>query len=289
MPMIQTDSQHYTDIADAIRDMSGSSEVFYPADMAGGVRSIPQTIAIAPIIYSLEEREVGVWTDGKPLYQRTWVFNNTPLVSNAPNFFVLSVNNIEHVYNIQAFIANSSKDGYRPINDNPSGISSASELTKLTYALIAKQENNIKLAVYTDGSWNSPNLYITIQYTKTTDTPGSGTWTPSGVPAHHYSTEEQVIGTWIDGKTLYEKTIDVGYLLNRGSKDTQISGSITIISMDGIMIRDDGVTAQVQYVSTDSSDPVGIFYNSNILRVVTTSDRSSYHCYVIIKYTKTTD
>ena len=24
---------------------------------------------------------------------------------------------------------------------------------------------------------------------------------------HHYSTEEQVIGTWIDGSTLYEKTI----------------------------------------------------------------------------------
>lgn len=24
---------------------------------------------------------------------------------------------------------------------------------------------------------------------------------------HHYSTEEQVVGTWIDGATLYEKTI----------------------------------------------------------------------------------
>ena len=25
----------------------------------------------APVIYSLEEREIGVWTDGKPLYQKT--------------------------------------------------------------------------------------------------------------------------------------------------------------------------------------------------------------------------
>ena len=49
--------------------------------------------------------------------------------------------------------------------------------------------------------------YLTMQYTKTTDTAGSGKWTPQGVPAIHYSTDEQVIGTWIDGSTLYEKTI----------------------------------------------------------------------------------
>ena len=47
---------------------------------------------------------------------------------------------------------------------------------------------------------------FTLQYTKTTDTAGSGTWTPQGVPAKHYSTEEKVIGTWIDGSTIYEKT-----------------------------------------------------------------------------------
>lgn len=29
--------------------------------------------------------------------------------------------------------------------------------------------------------------------------------------AHHYSTTEQVVGTWIDGKPLYEKTINVQY------------------------------------------------------------------------------
>jgi hypothetical protein len=32
----------------------------------------------------------------------------------------------------------------------------------------------------------------------------------SGSSEHTYSTEEQVIGTWIDGKTIYEKTIDLG-------------------------------------------------------------------------------
>lgn len=193
MPMIQTDSQHYTDIADAIRDMSGSSEVFYPADMAGGVRSIPQTIAIAPIIYSLEEREVGVWTDGKPLYEKTLTVASNASINNN-QWTAISWNNtptnIEkllgceiHLYGTEYVVPNPYVNlRFRYIND---AICCASGISATLYA----------------GS------IITFKYTKTTDTPGSGTWTPSGVPAHHYSTNEQVIGTWIDGKPLYEKTI----------------------------------------------------------------------------------
>lgn len=32
---------------------------------------------VQPVIYSLEEREIGVWTDGKPLYQKTIQFTPT--------------------------------------------------------------------------------------------------------------------------------------------------------------------------------------------------------------------
>ena len=53
-------------------------------------------------------------------------------------------------------------------------------------------------------------VVFTLIYTKTTDTAGSGQWTPQGVPAHHYSEDEQVVGTWIDGSTVYEKVIDLG-------------------------------------------------------------------------------
>jgi hypothetical protein len=63
---------------------------------------------------------------------------------------------------------------------------------------------------------------VTVQYTKTTDTAGSGQWTPQGVPAHHYSTDEQVVGTWIDGSTIYEKTL----VLNNVAFDS--SGSYRI-------------------------------------------------------------
>ena len=41
MPMIQTDSQHYSDIADAIRAKNGTQNTYYPADMAGAISAIP--------------------------------------------------------------------------------------------------------------------------------------------------------------------------------------------------------------------------------------------------------
>ena len=51
MPMIQTDSQHYSDIADAIRDMTDSQTEYYPSEMAAGIRSIP--------LYAQHEMYVG--------------------------------------------------------------------------------------------------------------------------------------------------------------------------------------------------------------------------------------
>ena len=33
-----------------------------------------------------------------------------------------------------------------------------------------------------------------------------------------YSTEEKIIGTWLDGKPIYQKTIDIGPLLNNAVK-----------------------------------------------------------------------
>ena len=64
---------------------------------------------------------------------------------------------------------------------------------------------NVGIGSNYSGAYAPNKIVITVQYTKTTDTAGSGVWTPQGVPAVHYSTEEQVIGTWL-GETLYQKT-----------------------------------------------------------------------------------
>lgn len=138
---------------------------------------------IQPVIYSLEEREVGVWTDGKPLYQKTYnitgIFN---VVSNAWTN-IIELSEMDTLVNTMSISEGVTTDGR-----------------------IRWRNNSGYIAAAGDVSLQLVNPIITVQYTKTTDTPGSGTWTPQGVPAVHYSTDEQVVGT-INGTTLYEKLV----------------------------------------------------------------------------------
>ena len=48
----------------------------------------------------------------------------------------------------------------------------------------------------------------------------------------YYSTEEQVIGTWIDGKTIYKKSFSGSY----ASGSTLISGVETLVNSYGTML-----------------------------------------------------
>lgn len=142
---------------------------------------------IQPVIYSDTEREIGVWRDGKPLYQITKVFSSTQVLTTSnlelPDF---TISDVDKVINAEA--------AEHSVND-----------TTFVAAYVMIDKTNGK--VYAKLQAGQQGIHaITICYTKTTDTPGSGTWTPSGVPAVHYSTDEQIVGTWIDGSALYQIT-----------------------------------------------------------------------------------
>ena len=151
-----------------------------------------------PVIYSTEEREIGVWTDGKPLYEET--IEITTFSSGTFTKYLDDLN-CDFVH----------------ITDGFWSLSGGATIRYLSFYLSSAYYGYVNLD-YSNSQWKlgggiigyTPvKLCVTIRYTKTTDTPGSGTWTPQGVPSHHYSTDEQIIGTWIDGKTLYEKTFKV--------------------------------------------------------------------------------
>lgn len=146
-----------------------------------------------PVIYSEEEREIGVWKDGKPLYEKT--ITGTTNSSNLETQVNHGISNLDTVVSIEGSIRCGTQwqtfiEHSRPSNE---------EYTRISDTIIS--------IVSTDADWRGKPFHFTLRYTKTTDNPGSGKWTPQGVPAIHYSTEEQVIGTWVDGATLYEKTI----------------------------------------------------------------------------------
>lgn len=144
-----------------------------------------------PAIYSGQEREIGVWTDGRPVYAIVLTTSVAKSITTSSwtrmEFTTPIPTNIKEMVRM-SFACNTQPNFY--------------EGFRLSWDI---NEHYFKMSCEHNGTFPA-NTAIYIEYTKTTDAAGSGTWTPQGVPAHHYSTDEQVVGTWIDGSTLYEKT-----------------------------------------------------------------------------------
>lgn len=108
---------------------------------------------------------------------------------------------------------------------------------------------------------------------------------------HVYSYEERLVGTWVDGKPLYEKTVDFGTLPNNTSKEVPHG----IENVDVIWVHD-GYTRSGDFfdtlVHTDTRS-LGycwrIFANKTSIQMVTGADRRSVKATVVLRYTKTTD
>lgn len=149
-----------------------------------------------PTIYSEEEREVGVWRDGKPLYQKS--INIGAVTANTVKVIDITSLNVDYVadYIATAVLTNGWKV---PLPQT--------HTSSMSYQAFCRLSSSTQLAVGVGSSVGISDGYVTLQYTKTTDVAGSGSWTPSGANAVHYSTNEQVVGTWVDGKPLYQKTV----------------------------------------------------------------------------------
>jgi phage minor structural protein len=177
-----------------------------------------------PSLYSEEEREVGVWTDGKPLYQKTIPIT----IPNNNSGTVCSVNaNVDIMVDLH----------YHGLNGTDYYNANSSYTTAQLY--YHKDDDTIQAANILDWMRSDPG-YLTLQYTKTTDQPGSGTWTPDGQLAHHYSTSEKIVGTWVDGSTVYERTQNGGISISANDTwyDTVFTGVNKVISFNCSLLRD---------------------------------------------------
>ena len=113
-------------------------------------------------------------------------------------------------------------------------------------------------------------------------------------PENIYSTNESVVGRWIDGKPLYQKTIDCG----TGPKNTYKRVAHNISNIEFV--------TDVKGIGTAVHDysypiPVPSHYNLNYSLQVSVdstnitldtgngADYSGQQCYITIQYTKTTD
>lgn len=130
----------------------------------------------------------------------------------------------------------------------------------------------------------------------------------SGGSGEVYSTEETAIGTWIDGRTIYRKVIDVGTLsavssgnfglVTKNFSDTDMDAiismkallcySTTHIVVEGSFfnINLNPSTNMTTYVSSVVKSQMVFIGNKNNVKFYYGSNFASYNCTMIIEYIK---
>lgn len=229
-----------------------------------------------PACYSTEERQVGCWKDGKPLYQKTIDFGALP--ANTTKNVNHNISNLDIIVDIRATATRPASQGTYTTIPIPythwENISNQNEIS-INDTTIMIRNHNANASAFS-------KVYVTVRYTKTTDTAGSGIWTPSGAQAIHYSTEEQILGTYL-GKTLYCKVINFSSPVVCNPQQwatTEVpTSSLNVETLVNSVCTYDGVNYPCA-VSCDTNDAYVSILN---VRNVTLSVKT-----LIIQYTKNT-
>ena len=240
-------------------------------------------------LYSTDEKIVGCWIDGKPVYQK--VLTSTTSTSSDIKFVSVGTGiSVDKFISIDAMLYDGA--GNIPF----SGVNAAESSFGATLTGIRVTGlNNIDgvhpntVGIKTNVSlWQGDPIIVIVKYTKTTDAANSFKYGSET----DYSTDEKIVGTWIDGKPLYQKTIDCGALPNATSKEIAhgISNFDICATIFGIAKNPtSGGVIPLPLVQNDGNNAmdISLFCNQTNIYIVTTSDRSSVtKSYVTIQYTK---
>lgn len=162
------------------------------------------------------------------------------------------------------------------------------------------QEKNLKITgldVTDDPTNESTNLAPAgLNSDSIDDIAGANTINPAVVigDSNNYSTNEKVIGKWVDGSLLYQKTISFGALPNASMKDLSVftTNTVKIKKIFGYSYRSsDGMTIELPRANPTAANciSVDVITNQSTIRVTTGGDYSSFtETYITLQYTKTT-
>lgn len=106
----------------------------------------------------------------------------------------------------------------------------------------------------------------------------------------NYSTTEKAVGTWIDGKPIYSKVVNLGALLDNDTKSIahSIQNLKRVVKLEGFAgssLNKGGIT-----LPHATNTPIALYADDTNVSVKTTSNASGYtEAYAFVYYTKTTD
>lgn len=239
----------------------------------------------ASACYSTEEREIGCWTDGKPLYQKTFIYDTVQSYGSVVfSTGLTDVDEIASFEGVASYASSGVNNKWLPFvfSNDSNGIGTNNAILKINSFLKTTGEIYAYIGADYQSTYAINRIRITLRYTKTIDVAGSGNWTPLGKPTVHYSTEEQVIGTWIDGKPLYQITYSGLSLVCTNANQSYATnmdwGNIKkVVHSDIIDQYGQSCAGSVVYTGTPAKIAV---YMQMANRTVTD---------ITIQYTKTTD
>jgi hypothetical protein len=109
-----------------------------------------------------------------------------------------------------------------------------------------------------------------------------------GPPPINYSTSEQWTGLlWLDGKKIYQRTINFGVLPNTATANVAHGiANISYITLINLQATGSGYFSSI-FVSATSANIIGCYVNGTDIFVETGSNRSSWNAYVTLQYTCT--
>lgn len=218
-------------------------------------------------IYDTTEKVVGKWTDGRPLYQKTINFGTLP--NSTSKSVVHSISNLGYIADVKATAKNSSgttiQINHVATDDVGKGVG------------VSVDSTNVKIITAQDRS-SFTTCYVTISYTKTTDSANSYNYANE----NDYSTSEKIVGTWIDGSYLYQKTIQVtiptctiqGEPVNA---EYSIGATISkVVSFEGVMnINEAWCPIEKRTASSAEADSTSPHYH-NIPQTLVSAYSNSY-------------
>lgn len=115
------------------------------------------------------------------------------------------------------------------------------------------------------------------------DVPSGG-----GSSGHTYSYTEQIVGVWIDGKTIYETTYRVDVSVGTSGSVQMPNNIDTIIRIEGFVIQNNTNNEVAVNFCNDSTDKANVYYrkSDNTIQIRTGTTYGSGIFYITAQYTK---
>lgn len=239
---------------------------------------------------------VGFWIVDNIRLRVRYKYDNTLTVSDLRTW--LSSNNLEVCYELATPITINLTPHQISLLEGVNNISTDGDKITLTYrdGKVATL-GDVSIAKALDVQISNPVNGQVLKYDST-----EGKWKNAnesgGGSGHNYSTTEQVVGTWIDGKTLYEKTFTYpGPYSGNAAHDLALLSNINFIGFEMFMaLAHDSTYGNDVYIPIPCANAaqqymvaVWVADDSSKMTLATYGGYSLSNVVAVVRYTKTTD